>query len=82
MSSLEKAIWNWMDNYPREFKELQRLRTQNEDLARHCDVFFDMLDNFAEAKNKHRSIIWPLQLMLLILTPKACANCHPTYAHS
>ncbi len=51
-----------------EFTELQR--TQNEDLARSCDNFFELLDNFAETKNKHRSATWPLQLMLLILTPK------------
>ncbi len=51
-----------------EFTELQR--TQNEELARSCDSFFELLDNFAETKNKHRSVIWPLQLMLLILTPK------------
>ena len=31
---------------------------------------FDLLDNFAESKNKHRHAIWPLQIMLLILTPK------------
>ncbi len=68
MNSLEKAIWNWMDTYPHEFTELQR--TQNEELARSCDNFFELLDNFAEKRDKHRSVIWPLQLMLLILTPK------------
>ena len=31
---------------------------------------FDLLDNFAESKNKHKHAIWPLQIMLLILTPK------------
>ncbi len=68
MTSLERAIWNWMDTYPHEFTELQT--EQNEELARCCDAFFDSLDGFAEAKNKHRSAVWPLQLMLLILTPK------------
>lgn len=57
-----------MDNYPQEFTDLQSM--QNEELSRCCDSFFDLLDNFAETKNKHRSAIWPLQLMLLILTPK------------
>ena len=70
MTSLEKAIWNWMDNYPHEFKELQRGRALNDDLSRYCDIFFDMLDTFAETKKQYRSVVWPLQLMLLVLTPK------------
>jgi len=68
MQSLEKAVWNWMDTYPQEFTELQE--RQNEELTKCCDNFFDLLDNFAETKNKHRHAIWPLQIMLLILTPK------------
>lgn len=68
LNSLEKAIWNWMDNHPAEFKDLQR--KESEELYRCCDAFFDLLDNYAETKNKHRSAIWPLQLMLLVLTPK------------
>ncbi len=32
MNSLEKAIWNWMDNHPQEFKELQR--KEHEELYR------------------------------------------------
>ena len=68
MQSLEKAVWNWMDNYPHEFTELQK--NNNEELTKCCDTFFDLLDNFAESKMKHRHVIWPLQMMLLILTPK------------
>ena len=68
MISLEKAMWNWMDTHPNEFTELQSM--QNEELSRCCDSFFDLLDNCAEGKTKHRISIWPLQLMLLILTPK------------
>ena len=74
MTSLEKAIWNWMDNYPHEFKELQRGRALNDDLSRYCDIFFDMLDTFAETKKQYRSVVWPLQLMLLVLTPKVGRN--------
>jgi hypothetical protein len=77
---MEKAIWNWMDTYPHEFKELQRGRAPNEDLSRYCDSFFDTLDNFAETKNKHRSVIWPLQLMLLILTPKVNSRSARNYS--
>jgi len=68
MQSLEKAVWNWMDTYPHEFTDLQK--NTNEELTKCCDTFFDLLDNFAETKNKHRHAIWPLQIMLLILTPK------------
>lgn len=68
MNSLEKAIWNWMDAYPQEFTELQNV--QNDELFRCCDTFFDLLDPLSESKNKYRSATWPLQLMLLVLTPK------------
>ena len=68
MVSLEKAVWNWMDTYPHEFTDLQK--NTNEELTKCCETFFDLLDTFAETKNKHRHAIWPLQMMLLILTPK------------
>ena len=57
-----------MDTYPHEFTDLQK--NTNEELTKCCDNFFDLLDTFAETKNKHRQAIWPLQIMLLILTPK------------
>lgn len=68
MVSLEKAIWNWMDTYPQEFTELQR--QHHDDLGKCCDSFFDTLDNYSEGKKQHKSVTWPLQLMLLILTPQ------------
>ena len=40
MTSLEKAIWNWMDNYPNEFTELQSV--QNDELTRCCENLFDI----------------------------------------
>ncbi|XP_040571379.1 neurofibromin isoform X2 [Lepeophtheirus salmonis] len=71
MTSLERAIWNWMDAYPHEFIELQGA-SSNEELNRCCETLFEHLDNFGENKNnaKYRSIVWPLQMMLLVLTPK------------
>ena len=40
-ASLEKAIWNWMDNYPEEFTELQK--RPNDELAgkgnQICDIW-------------------------------------------
>ena len=57
-----------------EFTELQTKR--NEELSRNCEVFFDTLDTLAETKTQHRSAIWPLQIMLLILTPKVLEEIH------
>ncbi|XP_066962551.1 neurofibromin isoform X3 [Macrobrachium rosenbergii] len=67
MTSLEKAIWNWMDTYPSEFADLQKRR--NEELAKCCEVMFEHLDNIAE-NNKRRAAVWPFQIMLLVLSPK------------
>ncbi|XP_023719668.1 neurofibromin isoform X2 [Cryptotermes secundus] len=67
ITSLEKAIWNWMDTYPHEFADLQK--RHNEELAKCCEGLFDILDSFADNK-KGRAAVWPLQMMLLILSPK------------
>lgn len=37
-------------------------------LPRCCEVFFDLLESIAENK-KIRSIVWPLQILLLVLCP-------------
>jgi len=66
MNALEKAIWNWMDNYPHEFADLQKKPC--EDLAKCCESLFELLDSFAE-NNKRRAAVWPLQIMLLVLSP-------------
>ncbi|XP_076386906.1 neurofibromin 1 isoform X1 [Megachile rotundata] len=68
MNSLEKAIWNWMDTYPHEFADLQK--KPNEDLAKVCEELFDILDTFADNKKGRTAAVWPLQIMLLILSPK------------
>ncbi|XP_072402893.1 neurofibromin isoform X3 [Diabrotica undecimpunctata] len=67
VTSLEKAIWNWMDTYPYEFAELQK--NPNEDMAKCAEQLFDILDAFGDNK-KGRSAVWSLQIMLLILAPK------------
>lgn len=67
LSCLEKAIWNWMDTYPAEFKALQS--RPNDELADCCDKLFDLADHFAE-NNKRRAAVWPLQIMLLVICPK------------
>ncbi|RZF46611.1 hypothetical protein LSTR_LSTR002943 [Laodelphax striatellus] len=68
MTALEKAIWNWMDTYPHEFAEVQK--NPNEDLAKCCEGLFDILDSFADTKKGRATHAWPLQMMLLILSPK------------
>lgn len=85
MNSLERAIWNWMDTYPHEFTEIQKKsettlkpmtengeiqKKINENLAKVCGELFDVLDTFAENKKGRAAAVWPLQIMLLILTPK------------
>ncbi|XP_071054810.1 neurofibromin isoform X2 [Onthophagus taurus] len=67
MISLERAIWNWIDTYPYEFADLQK--NPNEELSKCCEQLFDILDAYTDNK-KGRAAIWPLQIMLLILSPK------------
>ncbi|XP_042235752.1 neurofibromin-like isoform X1 [Homarus americanus] len=67
MNSMEKSIWNWMDTYPNEFADLQKRR--NEELAKCCEIMFEHLDSYAES-NKRKAAVWPLQIMLLVLSPK------------
>ncbi|XP_048487858.1 neurofibromin [Plutella xylostella] len=67
VSSLETAIWNWMDTYPQEFAEVQS--RPNDELSKCCDTLFDILqDSFSDNK-KSRVCVWPLQIMLLVLNP-------------
>ncbi|XP_050410069.1 neurofibromin isoform X2 [Patella vulgata] len=65
--NLEKAIWNWMDNYPSEFTELQK--KPNDELQDCCDKLFEHFNN-VEGSARRKASIWPLQMMLLILCPK------------
>lgn len=66
LSSLEKALWNWIEYHPKEFEDFQR--NPNDELSKCCETFFDILDSYSENK-KSRSTAWPLQIMLLILSP-------------
>ncbi|XP_013143458.1 PREDICTED: neurofibromin isoform X1 [Papilio polytes] len=68
VSSLEKAIWNWMDTYPQEFAEVQC--RPNEELSKCCDTLFDLLQDCFSDNKKSRVAMWPLQIMLLLLNPK------------
>lgn len=41
----------------------------NEDLSKCCESLFDILDSFADTKKNRANHAWPLQIMLLILSP-------------
>uniref|UniRef100_A0A668AWN6 Neurofibromin 1 n=1 Tax=Myripristis murdjan TaxID=586833 RepID=A0A668AWN6_9TELE len=67
INSLEKAFWNWVENYPDEFTMLyQRPQT---DMAEAAEKLFDLVDSFAESA-KRKAAVWPLQIILLILCPE------------
>ena len=51
--SLEKAIWNWLDTYPDEFKDLQK--RPNAELSDNCEKLFEHLDQFYD---KQKGIIF------------------------
>ncbi|KRX68358.1 Neurofibromin, partial [Trichinella sp. T9] len=72
--SLENVIWNWMDTYPDEFHNLQV--EQNNELNDCCDRLFDQLDTYGAESSKRKAIVWPLQMMLLILCPKVLEEIH------
>lgn len=67
VTALEKAIWNWLDTYPDEFKDLQK--RPNADLSDNCEKLFEHLDQFNEKQKNKSQIVWPLQTMLLVLCP-------------
>lgn len=56
-----------MDTYPQEFADLQK--QPNEDLSKACEELFDILDTFTDKKSR-AAAVWPLQMMLLVLSPK------------
>ncbi|XP_029652888.1 neurofibromin-like [Octopus sinensis] len=64
--NLEKAIWNWMDNYPHEFNNLHQ--KPDSELQDYCDKMFELFNSFTE-NSKKKATVWPLQMMLLVLCP-------------
>ncbi|XP_069082756.1 neurofibromin isoform X3 [Pleurodeles waltl] len=67
INSLEKAFWNWVENYPDEFTKLYQ-RPQS-DMADCAEKLFDAVDIFAES-TKRKAAVWPLQIILLVLCPE------------
>lgn len=68
INSIERAICNWMETYPNEFADIQK--KPNEKLSKICCDLFDILDNTIDNKKCKTIIVWPLQIMLLILSPQ------------
>ncbi|KAL2095360.1 hypothetical protein ACEWY4_010079 [Coilia grayii] len=66
INSLEKAFWNWVENYPDEFTMLYQ--KPQADMAECAEKLFDLVDSFAESA-KRKAAVWPLQIILLILCP-------------
>ncbi|XP_033102145.1 neurofibromin-like, partial [Anneissia japonica] len=64
--SIEKAIWNWMDNYSEVFLHLQT--HSNTELEEICDRVFDIAETDMQS-NKRKGSVWLLEVMLLILCP-------------
>nr|XP_056721569.1 neurofibromin isoform X2 [Euleptes europaea] len=67
INSLEKAFWNWVENYPDEFTKLYQ--TPQMDLSDCAEKLFDLVDGFAES-TKRKAAVWPLQIILLVLCPE------------
>ncbi|KAJ6657871.1 hypothetical protein lerEdw1_001791 [Lerista edwardsae] len=67
INSVEKAFWNWVENYPDEFTKLYQ--SPQTDLADCAEKLFDLVDGFAES-TKRKAAVWPLQIILLVLCPE------------
>ncbi|RNA20784.1 neurofibromin isoform X2 [Brachionus plicatilis] len=67
VTTIERAIWNWLDTYPDEFKDLQK--RPNAELSDNCEKMFEHLDQFYEKQKGKAQYVWPLQTMLLVLCP-------------
>ena len=55
-----------MDNYSDEFSDLQK--RPNEELQDCCDKLFELFNTVTESAKK-KAVVWPLQMMLLVLCP-------------
>ncbi|XP_067932931.1 neurofibromin-like [Watersipora subatra] len=66
--NLEKVIWTWMEKHHDEFAGL--VFKPNDALADLCDRLFEMFSSFADGSQRKKSAVWPLLIMLLVITPK------------
>ncbi|KAF7723612.1 Ras GTPase activating protein ira2 [Apophysomyces ossiformis] len=77
-SILRRAIWNWIETYPSQFVALYQGKTR---LEGNPEIFFDICNSTADTTRK-KAILWPLQTLLLILSPdtltSAVVDSYPT----
>ncbi|KAF5396473.1 Neurofibromin, partial [Paragonimus heterotremus] len=64
---LERAIWNWLENYPQEFDNLQK--KPSDELAECCERLFYLFSSLCAESGRKKLLVWPLQMMLLVLCP-------------
>ncbi|KAF7726129.1 Ras GTPase activating protein ira2 [Apophysomyces ossiformis] len=62
---LRRAIWGWIETYPSEF---MRLCYSQKRLEGGPEILFDICNSLADTTRK-KAILWPLQILLLILCP-------------
>jgi neurofibromin 1 len=62
---MRKAIWIWVNSYPDQFAEVY---ASNARLLPGSEVLFDMCSSAADTPKK-KAVLWPLQTMLLTLSP-------------
>nr|KAJ3419272.1 Ras GTPase activating protein ira2 [Polyrhizophydium stewartii] len=62
--AMRKAIWNWIEAFPLEFSATCQSK---KNLEGHPEVLFDFLHISADSARK-RSLYWPTQAMLLLLS--------------
>ncbi|KAF8561216.1 hypothetical protein P879_06676, partial [Paragonimus westermani] len=65
---LERAIWNWLENYPQEFDDLQK--KPSDELAECCERLFYLFSSLCAESGRKKLLVWPLQMMLLVLCPQ------------
>lgn len=62
---IRRAIWRWIETYPYEFEQVC---TSDNRLLGGSEILFDMCSSSADTSKK-KAIMWPLQTILLSLSP-------------
>ncbi|KAI8981655.1 hypothetical protein BDF20DRAFT_955314 [Mycotypha africana] len=64
------AIWKWIETKPSQFAEIYTKAGSDSSMSSisGSEILFDMCDNAADSSRK-KSVLWPLQTVLLLLTP-------------
>lgn len=73
LHALERAIWNWLNTCPHELAELQNAPLSHP-MVECVQRVFDMLDAHVDTSTKRRVGLWPIQLLLIVLSPKLVAD--------